>query len=195
MFIIHSSEFIKSGTNMSHFPEDLKREYLMLGRSNVGKSSLINGLLNRKNLARTSGEPGKTVTLNFFLINDDFYLVDAPGYGYARRSKSQIEEFGVMIEEYLSKRENLSAVFLLIDFKVGPTKDDIIMYQYLRHFKKDIYVVATKIDKANQSERAKGEKIIRTLFDDPTLKLILTSSQKKFGFNKIYQIFEEDTHE
>lgn len=195
MFTVHSSEFIKSGTNMSHFPEDLKREYLMLGRSNVGKSSLINALLNRKNLARTSSEPGKTVTLNFFLINDDFYLVDAPGYGYARRSKSQIEAFGVMIEEYLEKRTNLQAVFLLIDFKVGPTSDDLTMYQYLKHFRKDIYVIATKIDKANQSERSKAEKQIKALFNDSGLKLILTSSQKKFGFNRIYDIFEEDTNE
>lgn len=195
MFTVHSSEFIKSGTNMSHFPEDLKREYLMLGRSNVGKSSLINALLNRKNLARTSSEPGKTVTLNFFLINDDFYLVDAPGYGYARRSKTQIEAFGVMIEEYLEKRANLQAVFLLIDFKVGPTSDDLTMYQYLKHFRKDIYVIATKIDKANQSERSKAEKQIKALFNDPGLKLILTSSQKKFGFNRIYDIFEEDTNE
>lgn len=195
MFKITSSEFIKSGTSIEHFPEDQKKEYLMLGRSNVGKSSLINGILNRKNLARTSSEPGKTVTLNFFYINELFYLVDAPGYGYARRSKSQIDTFSTMIEGYLTNRTNLLAVFLLIDFKVGPTFDDLHMYNYLKHFNHQVYVIATKIDRANQSERAKSNKNIKLKFDDPSLKLILTSSEKRTGFDQIYQIFENDLNE
>ena len=111
---------------VSQYPTDKKSEFLILGRSNVGKSSFINTIINRKNLARTSAKPGKTQTLNFYQINKEFYIVDVPGYGYAATSKKQIEKFGVMIEEYLKQRVNLKHVFLLVDYRHKPSEDDII---------------------------------------------------------------------
>ncbi|WP_172995919.1 ribosome biogenesis GTP-binding protein YihA/YsxC, partial [Lactobacillus helveticus] len=122
------------------------------GRSNVGKSSLINTLLNRKNLARTSSQPGKTQTLNFYLINDEFYLVDVPGYGYARVSQKKRQEFGEMIQDYLETRPNLKGLVILIDSRHEPTKDDIAMYNYAQYLNLPILVVCTKIDKIKKSQ-------------------------------------------
>ena len=115
----------------SQYPEDKRIEFLLVGRSNVGKSSFINTLIERKNFARTSSKPGKTQTLNFYLVNDTFYLVDVPGYGYASVSKDKQKKFGLMIEEYLKNRPNLKHVFLLIDYRHKPTEDDILMYEFL----------------------------------------------------------------
>ena len=126
----------------SQYPEDNKPEFLLVGRSNVGKSSFINTLIERKNFARTSSKPGKTQTLNFYLVNDAFYLVDVPGYGYASVSKDTQKKFGLMIEEYLKSRENLKHVFMLIDYRHKPTEDDVLKYYNL-----DITIVATKYDK------------------------------------------------
>lgn len=187
---IMKAEFIISGTQINHFPTDAKNEYLFLGRSNVGKSSLINMIVNQKNLARTSSTPGKTITLNFFLVNDLFYIVDAPGYGYARRSKSQIEEFGKMIEEYLLKRTTLKKVFLLIDYKVGPTKDDLIMFNYLKHFKVETILIMTKIDKLNQKERSASKKRMAEHFKNQ--KMVLTSTTQKMGKEDLLKILMED---
>lgn len=184
------AEFIISGTNLSHLPNDTKNEYLFLGRSNVGKSSLINMLVNQKNLARTSSTPGKTITLNYFLVNDLFYIVDAPGYGYARRSKKDIEAFGKMIEEYLINRTQLKKAFLLIDYKVGPTEDDLLMYNYLKHFKIDLVLLMTKTDKLNQKERSLSKKRIKKYFKDD--KVILTSASKNIGKNEIKEILMEE---
>lgn len=114
----------------SQYPEDKKSEFLLVGRSNVGKSSFINTLIERKNFARTSSKPGKTQTLNFYLVNDAFYLVDVPGYGYASVSKDTQKKFGLMIEEYLKSRENLKHVFMLIDYRHKPTEDDVLMYEF-----------------------------------------------------------------
>ena len=118
----------------SQYPDDLLPEFLLVGRSNVGKSSFINSLLGRKNYARTSSKPGKTQTLNFYLCNEEFYLVDVPGYGYAAVDKVTQKKFGLMIEEYLTTRENLKRVFMLIDSRMRPTENDLIMYNYLKHF-------------------------------------------------------------
>ena len=137
--IIKSANYVIGGTKISHFPTDNLPEVLFVGRSNVGKSSFINALCN-KTIARTSSNPGKTQVINFFMINDSFYFVDVPGYGYARVSKTKIEEFGKMIENYITNRVNLKAVFLLVDFKVGPTKDDILMYEFLKFYNKKIYL-------------------------------------------------------
>ena len=115
---------------ISQYPTDRKNEFLCVGRSNVGKSSFINTIINRKNLARTSSKPGKTTTLNFYLVNNSFYIVDVPGYGYAERSKKQIEKFGIMIEEYLKQRPYLKHVFMLVDYRHKPTEDDILMYNF-----------------------------------------------------------------
>ena len=123
-----------SAVRVSQFPTDGKEELLLVGRSNVGKSSFINTLINRKNFARTSAKPGKTQTLNFYLVNDFFYLVDAPGYGFAKVSKQLKEKFGLIMENYLESRENLKMVFMLIDFRHKPTEDDVMMYNYLKHY-------------------------------------------------------------
>ena len=152
----------------SQYPEDKKSEFLLVGRSNVGKSSFINTLIERKNFARTSSKPGKTQTLNFYKVNDAFYLVDVPGYGYASVSKDTQKKFGLMIEEYLKSRENLKHVFMLIDYRHKPTEDDVLMYEFLKYYNLDITIVATKYDKVGKNGRIKQDKLIKdTLkFDD-----------------------------
>ena len=127
---INSVELSISAVRQSQYPTDNKPEFLLVGRSNVGKSSFINSIIERRNYARTSSKPGKTQTLNFYNVNNDFYLVDVPGYGYASVSKERQQKFGMMIEEYLTNRENLKEVFLLIDFRHKPTNDDLLMYNF-----------------------------------------------------------------
>ncbi len=144
---INSVNLAISAVRRSQYPTDNKSEYLLIGRSNVGKSSFINSLINRKNFARTSSRPGKTQTINFYEVNEDFYLVDAQGYGYAAVSKTKRKKFGLMIEDYIIHRKNLKQVFLLIDFRHRPTNDDILMYNYLKYYKIPVTIVATKCDK------------------------------------------------
>ncbi|MGN1379216.1 MAG: ribosome biogenesis GTP-binding protein YihA/YsxC [Bacilli bacterium] len=151
---------------VSQYPESNKNEFLLVGRSNVGKSSFINTLIERKNFAHTSSKPGKTQTLNFYLVNKDFYLVDVPGYGYASVSKDKQKKFGLMIEDYIKNRENLKRVFLLIDYRHKPTEDDVLMYNYLKYYNLNITIVATKYDKVTKNNRAKQDKLIKD-----TLKL------------------------
>ena len=150
--IIKSSNYAVSAVREDQYPKDNLPEISLSGRSNVGKSSLINTLLNRKNLARTSSQPGKTQTLNFYLINDEFYLVDVPGYGYARVSQKKRQEFGEMIQDYLETRPNLKGLVILIDSRHEPTKDDIAMYNYAQYLNLPILVVCTKIDKIKKSQ-------------------------------------------
>ncbi len=157
---IQSVDLIVSAIRRSQYPTDKKPEYLLIGRSNVGKSSFINTIVNRKNFARTSSRPGKTQTINFYKVNDDFYLVDAPGYGYANVSKPKRKKFGLMIEDYLINRENLKGVFLLVDFRHKPTNDDILMYNFLKYYKLPVTIVGTKIDKVGISSRQKQRNII-----------------------------------
>lgn len=144
----------------SQYPKDKKPEFLMVGRSNVGKSSFINSLVNRKNFARTSTRPGKTQTINFYNVNDELYLVDAPGYGYAAVSKAKRKKFGLMIEDYIINRKNLKQIFLLVDFRHRPTSDDILMYNFLKYYKKPVTIVATKCDKVGVTQRQKQRDII-----------------------------------
>ena len=155
---ITSVELKISAVRRSQYPTDNKPEFLMVGRSNVGKSSFINTLINRKNFARTSATPGKTQTINFYLVNEKFYLVDAPGYGFANLSKTKQKKFGLMMEDYLTTRPNLKNVFMLIDFRHKPTNDDLQMYEYLKHYKIPVTIVATKTDKIGvtkqQAQRA-----------------------------------------
>ena len=176
---------------ISQYPEDKKNEFLCLGRSNVGKSSFINTIVNRKNLARTSSKPGKTTTLNFYKVNDDFYIVDVPGYGYAATSKKQIEKFGVMIEEYLKQRPYLKHVFLLIDYRHKPTEDDVLMYKFLKYYNLPVTIVATKYDKVNRSLRAKQDDLIKSNLN-PALgdEIINFSSVTKIGKDRVYEIIE-----
>lgn len=152
---INSVELVVSAVRRSQYPTDNKPEFLLVGRSNVGKSSFINTIIGRKNYARTSSNPGKTQTINFYLVNDQFYLVDAPGYGFANLSKKNKKKFGLMMEDYLTTRKNLKQVFMLIDFRHKPTSDDLMMYDYLKHYNIPVTIVATKIDKVGITNHQK----------------------------------------
>ena len=145
----------------SKLPENLLPEIAFAGKSNVGKSSLINGLMNRKSLARTSSQPGKTQTINFYNINEALYFVDLPGYGYAKVSESIKEKWGKMIENYLNKSKQLKAVFLLIDIRHEPSANDRNMYEWVKYNGYEPVIIATKLDKINRSQRQKHVKMIR----------------------------------
>ena len=147
---INTIELIISAVRESQYPTDNKKEFLLVGRSNVGKSSLINTIINRKNYARTSSTPGKTQTLNFYKVNNEFYLVDAPGYGFAKVRNSLKKKFGLIMESYLKSRDNLQMVFLLIDFRHKPTNDDIMMYDYLKYYDIPVTIICTKVDKVSK---------------------------------------------
>lgn len=149
-----------SAVRRSQYPTDEKSEYLLVGKSNVGKSSFINTIINRKNFARTSATPGKTQTINFYLVNDNFYLVDAPGYGFAMVSKKKQKKFGLMIEDYLENRPNLKQVFMLIDFRHRPSNDDLMMYNYLKYYKIPVTIIATKTDKVGITMQQKQRNMI-----------------------------------
>lgn len=175
----------------SQYPEDNKSEFLLVGRSNVGKSSFINTLIERKNFARTSSKPGKTQTLNFYLVNDKFYLVDVPGYGYASVSKDKQKKFGLMIEEYLKNRSNLKHVFLLIDYRHKPTEDDVLMYEFLKYYNLDITIVATKYDKISKNNRIKQDKLIKdTLKFSEDDDFVTFSTITKKGRAEVLDILE-----
>ncbi len=175
----------------SKFPEYYKPEIAFAGRSNVGKSSLINSLLNRKNLARTSSSPGKTVTINFYEINNEFYLVDLPGYGYAKASEAERIKWGKMIEKYLKKRDTLAAIVLLIDVRHAPTKDDVMMYNFIREYGFTPIIVATKLDKIKRSMRDKQLKLIRETLHAPKDQIIIMhSSVDKTGRDEILDVLE-----
>lgn len=186
---ITSLELKISAVRTSQYPDDNKPEFLLVGRSNVGKSSFINTLINRKNFARTSSRPGKTQTLNFYHVNDSFYLVDVPGYGYALTSKKTQAKFGKMIEEYLANRQNLKHIFMLVDFRHKPTKDDLLMYNYLKYFNLPVTIVATKVDKVPKGQWDKYKNIILKEIDlvhgD---ELILFSSLLKEGKEQIHNL-------
>lgn len=141
-----------SAVRKNQYPTDGLREFAFAGRSNVGKSSLINKLLNRKSMARVSSTPGKTATINFYNIDDVIHLVDLPGYGYAQRSKDEIAKWGRMMEEYLATRKELVQTILLVDSRHKPTKDDIMMLDWIRHYHDRAIVIATKIDKLKKSQ-------------------------------------------
>lgn len=149
---LHNAEFLTSAVKPNQYPKDGRMEFAFAGRSNVGKSSLINKLLNRKSLARVSGTPGKTITINFYDIDGTIYLVDLPGYGYAKRSKTDIEKWGNMMERYLANRKELVQTILLVDSRHKPTKDDVQMAEWIRHYHDRLIVVATKTDKLKKSE-------------------------------------------
>lgn len=173
----------------SQYPTENLPEFLLVGRSNVGKSSFINTLINRKNFAHTSSKPGKTQTLNFYNVNEVFYLVDVPGYGYASVDKQTQAKFGLMIEEYLMNRDALKRVFLLIDYRNKPMEDDLLMYNFLKYYHKEVTIVATKYDKVSQSKRAKIEKVLNSTFDlQDTDNIIYFSSVTKEGKDKVMNI-------
>lgn len=188
---ITNVEFVTSAVRRSQYPTDKKCEFLLVGRSNVGKSSFINTLANRKNLARISAIPGKTQTLNFYLINEEFYLVDVPGYGFAKVSKGLKNKFGLIIEDYLKERDNLKRVFMLIDFRHKPTNDDVMMYDYLKYYNIPVTIVATKSDKVSKNSYDKNKKLIKdTLKLDENDNLILFSTVNKVGKQDVYDVID-----
>ena len=188
---IKNVELVISATRRSQYPADNKSEYLLIGRSNVGKSSFINTIINRKNYARTSSRPGKTQTINFYNINDAFYLVDAPGYGYAQVSKTKRKKFGLMIEDYIINRKNLKCVFLLVDFRHKVANDDILMYNFLKYYKIPTVIVGTKADKVGITLQQKQR---NNLINDLDLvvgdEFITFSSVSKDGKEEIYKKIE-----
>lgn len=186
---INNVELKSLAVRESQYPTDNKPEFLLVGRSNVGKSSFINTLINRKNFAHTSSRPGKTQTLNFYNVNDTFYLVDVPGYGYAAVDKQTQNKFGLMIEEYLVNRENLKRVFLLIDFKLKPMEDDILMYNFLKYYDIDVTLVATKYDKVSPSKKDKQEKLLESSYElKGNDNIVYFSSVTKKGKDEVLNI-------
>lgn len=188
---ISSAKLDVIAVRRSQYPTENKPEFLLVGRSNVGKSSFINTLLNQKSLARTSSRPGKTQTLNFYLVNDLFYLIDVPGYGYASVNHEQQKKMGLMIEEYLEKRDEMKRVFMLVDFRIKPTENDILMYQFLKYYNIPVTLVLTKVDKVPPSKKERHLKVIKDTInlavgDD----LVLFSSVNKTGKNEIFKILE-----
>lgn len=179
---IKQSEFTISAVKPEQYPTDNRIEFAFVGRSNVGKSSLINTLTNRRKLVKVSGTPGKTRLINFFIINNEFYFVDLPGYGYAKVSKSEKATWGQMMEKYLVNRPQLKKVVLLVDSRHKPTNDDISMYEWVKHYGYGVVVVATKKDKLTKNELFKSNKLIReTLKMDKDEPLLFFSSLKKEG--------------
>jgi len=174
------------------YPADNMKEIAFAGRSNVGKSSLLNLLTNRKNLARVSGNPGKTRTINFYEINGEFRIVDLPGYGYAKLSKSITETWGDMVDVYMENRTGLVEVIQLVDIRHDPSKQDVQMYNYLKHFGMDGVVVATKADKISKNQLGeKTDAIRRTLGMHPEDTVIPISALKKTGQEKLLEVMEE----
>lgn len=176
----------------SKLPENLLPEFAFAGKSNVGKSSLINGLMNRKSYARTSSQPGKTQTINFYNINEQLYFVDLPGYGYAKVSMELRAKWGKMIERYLKKSEQLKLIFLLVDIRHEPSENDKDMYDWIVHNGFQPIVIATKLDKINRSQIAKQSKLIRTGLGMPKDGILMTfSAETKQGRDEIWQKIEE----
>lgn len=176
------------------YPTDNRPEVAFAGKSNVGKSSLINTMLNRKKLARTSQNPGKTRTINFYDVENEIYLVDLPGYGYAKASKVEIEKWGKMIENYLLKREELRAIIMLVDIRHEPGANDRMMYDWLKHYDYNIIIVATKADKLKRSQLQKHTSMLRKAFQlEKDDILIPFSSETKSGREELWNIIDTIT--
>lgn len=191
--IIKHAEFVISAVSPKQYPADNLPEIALAGRSNVGKSSLINKFIHRKNLARTSSKPGKTQTLNFYRINQDaFYFVDLPGYGFAQVSQAVKAEWGRFIDEYLLKRPNLQGVIQIVDIRHPPSKDDVSMYDWLVHTGHDILVVATKCDKISKGQWQKHIKQIREgLKAESSQQIFVFSAESGYGLEQIHEWVEQ----
>ncbi|AJE09925.1 YihA family ribosome biogenesis GTP-binding protein [Clostridium botulinum] len=185
---IKKAEFVISAVKRGQYPEDGRPEIAFVGRSNVGKSTLINTLTNRRKLVKVSSTPGKTRLINFFLINDNMYFVDLPGYGYAKVSKKEKENWGYIMEQYLVERNQLKKIVLLVDSRHKPTSDDINMYNWIKHYNYEVLVVGTKLDKLKRNDINKNKKIIRdTLKMDKDDKILLISSLSKEGKEEVLE--------
>lgn len=189
--LIKKAEIITSAVNPAQYPNTGWPEIALAGRSNVGKSSLINSLVNRKALARTGNTPGMTRIINFYNVNDSITLVDLPGYGYAKVSRQERETWGQLAETYLNSRENLKMILLLVDIRHDPTPDDAIMLNYIRESGRDYAIIATKADKINRSEYKRHmDRIKDVLGLDNEHEIIAFSLAKRIGIEKIWSKIE-----
>lgn len=188
---ITAAEITVSAVKPEQYPAGVLPEFALAGRSNVGKSSFINKMVNRKNLARTSSKPGKTQTLNFYLINESFYFVDVPGYGFAKVSKQERQAWGKMMETYFTTREQLQAALLIVDLRHPPTKDDCMMYNFLKHYDIPTIVIATKADKVPKGKWQKHQKIVRETLNIMTGdELILFSAETGQGKDEAWNALQ-----
>ena len=186
---VNQAEIVISAASKKQYPTEPIPELALAGRSNVGKSSFINKMIQRKALARTSSKPGKTRILNFYKINEQFHFVDVPGYGYAKVSKTEREKWGKMMEEYFSQREQLQAVLLITDIRHAPTKDDVMMYDFLKAFELPVIVVATKLDKIPKNKKDTYLKRTRTTLNiEATDDLIAFSAETGEGKDKAWKL-------
>jgi GTP-binding protein len=186
-----SSDIVISAVRPEQYPETDLPEFALAGRSNVGKSSFINKMLNRKGLARISSKPGKTQTLNFYLINEILHFVDVPGYGYAKVSKSERAAWGRMIETYFTSREQLRAAVLIVDLRHPPTQDDVMMYDFLKHYDIPCIIIATKADKIPKGKWQKHLKVTKETLDlEENDEIVLFSSETGEGKDKAWSILK-----
>ena len=182
--IIRKATFLQSNTKIDKLPSANKPEYAFIGRSNVGKSSLINMLTNKRQLAKTSSTPGKTITINHFIINDEWYLVDLPGYGFAQRSKKDREAWKVMLDNYIKGRKNLISMFVLVDSRIEPQKIDLEFISHLGELQMPFGIIFTKIDKINSTTLEKNLEVYKTKLAEEWEELppiFITSSEKGIG--------------
>ncbi len=190
--LVKKADFVISAVKPAQYPDDALPEIALAGRSNVGKSSLINCLLRRKNLARTSSKPGKTQTINFYRINDTFYFADVPGYGFARVPKNVKKTWGKMMETYLVGRKQLKSVIQVVDLRHPPSKDDQSMYDFLKYYQIPVCVVATKADKVTKGKWQQHLKAVReTLGMEKEDPLLLFSAQTAYGKEQLWNLIEE----
>lgn len=189
---VHNVELVISAVRPAQYPETELPEFALAGRSNVGKSSFINKLIGRKSMARISSKPGKTQTLNFYKIEEELFFVDVPGYGYAKVSKTEREAWGKMIETYITSREQLRAVIQIVDLRHPPSKDDQMMYDFMKHYNIPCIIIATKADKIPKGKWDKHKKIVRETLDmekgDP---LIVFSSETGLGKDEAWKQIEK----
>lgn len=184
---VNNVEMVISAVKPEQYPIDDLPEFALAGRSNVGKSSFINKMIGRKALARTSSKPGKTQTLNFYKIEEQLFFVDVPGYGYAKVSKKDREAWGQMIERYITARNVLRAVVLIIDLRHPPTNDDCMMYDFLKHYNIPTIVIATKADKIPKGKWDKHKKVVKDTLDmDPNDPIIVFSSETGLGIDQVW---------
>ncbi len=188
---VTQAEIVMSAVKPDQYPTDGFPEFALAGRSNVGKSSFINKMINRKGLARTSSKPGKTQTLNFYKLNEAIFFVDVPGYGYAKVSKTEREAWGKMIETYITTREPLRAMLLIIDLRHKPSVDDVMMYDFLKHYEIPTIVIATKADKIPKGKWQKHLKVVRDTLDlAQGDEIILFSSETGLGKDQAWNAIQ-----
>lgn len=189
---INQAEIVISAVSEKQYPEEGLPEIALAGRSNVGKSSFINTLINRKNLARTSQKPGKTQTLNFYKLNDAFYFVDVPGYGYAKVSKKEREKWGKMMDEYFHQRAPLKAVVLVCDIRHEPTDADVQMYDFLKYLELPVIIIATKLDKVKKSKQKQQLNLVKHTFETDEEDIIIPfSAETGAGKDQAWQAIKK----